>query len=157
MTSTIIPVPAAPGANGPGGGSANADPDSLVATAKKRIRHELEEEFRRLTLEERLIRVIALVTPEGKSNAELYIRTTTYQPHTGALVLRYSAAASGHSAHADDLGEAVTQLGADLLEKLETQANGLRQALDSVQLRIDAIRAGAKTAGPLVEDEDVPF
>lgn len=141
--------------------------EPLVQMAKLRLRCELEEEFRQLPFEDRLTRILALATPDGKSEAEFHIHTRAYAPHAGApLVLGYIASAgqvhSNDGSHgnagsmSDSPGEAIVQLGATMLALLESQADELRKTVDGIERRLRAVRGGAKSVGPLVEEE-VPF
>lgn len=107
--------------------------DALEIEAAKALRHALEEEMRALTLAERIERVVGLI----ETDATVAIRRAHASNTTGWVATCGSEHTSKMKGSID---EALVDLGADILEKLEKQAAGLRGAVAQLEAKIQGGR-----------------
>ena len=113
----------------------------LLEEAPKALRHIIEEELRALPLAERIDRILCL-TAAPKSEPVIAIRRRQVRDTRGHCeVTMFVAVVDGHESGVQTtIDEAVTTLGASVLEKLERQAAGLREAIDQLEAKIQTVR-----------------
>lgn len=117
-------------------------PDApLLEEAPKAMRHILEEELRKLPLTERIDRIMSLIIDKHRDEPTISIRRRRIVDAKGAPYTVYQAYCDGfESGPKRDIDEAVVHLGASIIEKLDQQADSLRQALDSLDSKISLVR-----------------
>jgi hypothetical protein len=121
----------------PGGPAFDEDPfqlPPLVEESRKALRLQLEEELRAMPLAQRIERVIELVETD-KSSAAFVIRSRGAKSAQG-----WTANCGEHDQHGPTIDDAVVNLGADILEKIEKQAAGLREAVAQIESKIHRAR-----------------
>jgi len=118
------------------------DPAALIEEAPKALRHILEEELRKLSLEECIDRLLQIATDAKQTEPTLTIRRRTVirQRSVGEEIVFVAVLEGNDSGVQPTVHEAVVCLGANLTGKLEKQAEGLRDALAKVNSRIARVR-----------------
>ena len=133
--------------------------EPVVELAKKRLRHDLEETLRALPLEQRFQRVLTMIVQPGSGGSvagEMQVRMR-YMPNDSTPDFQITAYGNGGQWR-DTVGEALVDIGADKLERLEEEAENLRKQLATVEARLASVQGSTSAVTTArAESEDIPF
>lgn len=122
-------------------GTPEIDARELAATAREAVRYKVEQELRKLPLDERVARTLFLCSnAKGECALTVRVHLALTKPGYRAECGDASSDPGGRPRFYDSVDDAITQLGVSNILTMEEQIEKLRLAIDTVDTRLTRAR-----------------